>query len=148
MLQHLDLAKQRCVDLRAAAERGRLVREIRHGRQHRVDGLWIFAAVRDLGRRLWNRTLAHSPKRDPKVGEAAVLGPLSNAVETGEPRLSIHAGVAARPEGPGLAPEVLGGGQTGCRRIGASDRRSQLRMISNSSGRRATDGRPAQVMAG
>jgi hypothetical protein len=73
VLQHLDLAKQRCADSQAAAERGRLVREIRHARQHRADGLWIIAAVRDLNRRLWSRRLAHSPRRDLEVVEAAAV---------------------------------------------------------------------------
>ena len=66
----LQLAEEHRADAMAAAERGRLVREVRHSRQHQTGGLGIIAAVRDLGRRLWDRTLVHSPKRDLGVAEA------------------------------------------------------------------------------
>ena len=68
----LQLAEEHRADAMAAAERGRLVREVRHSRQHQTGGLGIIAAVRDLGRRLWDRTLVPSPKRDLGVAEAAV----------------------------------------------------------------------------
>ena len=69
----LQLAKEHQADSLAAAERGRLVREVRRARQHRADGLWIIATVRDLRRHLWGRTLVHSPKRDLGVAEAAAV---------------------------------------------------------------------------
>ena len=143
------LANQHNADSQAAAERGRLVSEVRRARQRRAGGLWAIAAARDLSRRLWGGTLVRTAETRTQGGRGrAVLRPLSNTVQTSEPRLSIYAGVAARPEGPGLAPEALGGGQMVCRRIGASNRRAQLRTTSNSNGRRATDRRPANVMAG
>ncbi len=64
MLQQLDVAKQRCAESLAAAERGRLVREIRHARQHRSNGLLTIASVRSLDRRLWSRMPVHRPRRD------------------------------------------------------------------------------------
>ena len=64
MLQQLDVAKQRCAESLAAAERGRLVREIRHPRQHRSNGLLTIASVRSLDRRLWSRMPVHRPRRD------------------------------------------------------------------------------------
>jgi hypothetical protein len=67
----LQLAEEHRADAMAAAERGRLVREVRRSRQHHIGGLWIIAAVRDLGCRLRDRTLVHSPKRDLGVAEAA-----------------------------------------------------------------------------
>jgi hypothetical protein len=67
----LQLAKERQADSQAAAERGRLVREVRQARQHHGEGLWTIAAARDLGRRLWGGTLVRSPKRDLGVAEAA-----------------------------------------------------------------------------
>ena len=63
----LEVAKEHQADAMAAAERGRLVSEVRHSRQHHIGGLWIIAAVRDLGRRLWGRTLVHRPRRDLEV---------------------------------------------------------------------------------
>ena len=69
----LQLAEEHRADAMAAAERGRLVREVRLSRQHQTGGLWIIAAVRDLGRRLWDRTLVHSPKQDLGVAEAAAV---------------------------------------------------------------------------
>ena len=67
----LQLAKEHQADSLAAAERGRLVREVRRARQHRADGLWIIATVRDLRRHLWGRTLVHHPRRALEVAEAA-----------------------------------------------------------------------------
>ncbi len=64
MLQQLDVAKQRCAESLAAAERKRLVREIRQARQQRSNGLLTIAAVRSLDRRLWSRMLVHRPRRD------------------------------------------------------------------------------------
>ena len=60
----LQVAKEHQADSQAAAERGRLVSEVRHSRQHHGEGLWTIAAARDLRRRLWGRTLMYSPKRD------------------------------------------------------------------------------------
>ena len=60
----LQLTKEHHAESQAAAERGRLVREVRHSRQHHGEGLWTIAAARDLPRRLWGRTLMYSPKRD------------------------------------------------------------------------------------
>src|ERR1017187_2185888 len=59
----LEVAKEHQADAMAAAERGRLVSEVRHSRQHHGEGLWIIAAVRDLGRRLWDQTLLPSSNR-------------------------------------------------------------------------------------
>ena len=67
----LEVAKEHQADAMAAAERGRLVSEVRHSRQHHGEGLWIIAAVRDLGRRLWDQTLLPSSKRDLGVAEGA-----------------------------------------------------------------------------
>ena len=69
----LQLAEEHRADAMAAAERGRLVREVRHSRQHHAGILWTIAAVRDLRRRLWDRTLVPSPKRDLGVAEAAAV---------------------------------------------------------------------------
>jgi hypothetical protein len=69
----LQLAKEHQADSQAAAERGRLVREVRQARQHHGEGLWTIAAARDLRRRLWGGTLVHSPKRDLGVAEAAAV---------------------------------------------------------------------------
>ena len=63
----LQLAEEHRADAMAAAERGCLVREVRHSRQHHGEGLWIIAAVRDLDRRLWGRALVHRPRRDLEV---------------------------------------------------------------------------------
>ena len=64
MLQQLGLAKQYCADSQVAAERGRLVREIRRAHQHRAGDLRTIAAARDLGRRLWDRKFVRRPRRD------------------------------------------------------------------------------------
>ncbi len=63
----LQLAEEHRADAMAAAERGCLVREVRRARQHRAEGLWIIAAVRDLGCRLRDRALVHRPRRDLEV---------------------------------------------------------------------------------
>jgi hypothetical protein len=60
----LQLTKEHHAESQAAADRGRLVREVRQARQHHGEGLWTIAAARDLRRRLWGRTLMYSPKRD------------------------------------------------------------------------------------
>jgi hypothetical protein len=67
----LQLVEEHRADAMAASERGRLVSEVRHSRQHHGEGLWIIAAVRDLGRRLWDQTLLPSSKRDLGVAEGA-----------------------------------------------------------------------------
>ena len=67
----LQLAEEHRADAMTAAERGRLVRKVRHSRQHRPEGLWATAAVRELSRRLWGGALVHSPRRDLGVAEAA-----------------------------------------------------------------------------
>ncbi|MFZ2056252.1 MAG: hypothetical protein WAV54_02430 [Acidimicrobiales bacterium] len=67
----LQLAEEHRADAMTAAERGRLVRKVRHSRQHHAGGLWVIAAVRDLGSGLRERTLVHSPRRDLGVAEAA-----------------------------------------------------------------------------
>ncbi|MGO9334459.1 MAG: hypothetical protein ACLQCU_10500 [Acidimicrobiales bacterium] len=69
----LQLAEEHRADATTAAERGRLVREVRDSRQHHAGGLWITAAVRDLSRRLWDGALVHSPRRDLGVAEAAAV---------------------------------------------------------------------------
>ena len=78
----LQLANQHNADSQAAAERGRLVSKVRHSRQHRPEGLWATAAVRELSRRLWGGAFAHNPERDLQVAEdVAVLCQVPNAAE-------------------------------------------------------------------
>ena len=143
----VDLAKEHRADAMAAADRGRLVREVSRARQRRAKGMWIVLAVRDLGRRLWGWSLTHSPGPELEVAEpAAVLRRFPNAVEAGE--LSIHPGAAVRLEGTGLALEAPGGHQMVCRRVGVSERRAQVRSILSANGRRATDhGSPTHIHA-
>ena len=94
--------------------------------------MWAIFPVRDLGRRLWGWWLAHSPGRELEAAEAAVLNLLSDAARI----TGLTADVAVRLEGAGLALEAPGGHQMVCRRIGASDRRAQVRTFPNSNGRR------------
>src|ERR1017187_1880907 len=79
----LEVAKEHQADAMAAAERGRLVSEVRHSRQHHGEGLWIIAAVRDLGRRLWDQTLLPSSKRDLGVAEG-VAGHVTHSWDLAE----------------------------------------------------------------
>ncbi|MFZ2058842.1 MAG: hypothetical protein WAV54_15665 [Acidimicrobiales bacterium] len=78
----LQLANQHNADSQAAAERGRLVSEVRRVRQRRGEGLWATSAVRDLSRRLWGGTTVHNPEGDLGMAEdVAVLCQLPNAAE-------------------------------------------------------------------
>ncbi len=72
-MYRLQLTKEHQSDSQAAAERGRLVREVRHSRQHHAGTLWTIAAARDLRRHLWDQTLVPSPKRDLEVAETAAV---------------------------------------------------------------------------
>ena len=46
----LEVAKEHQADSQAAAERGRLVSEVRHSRQHHIGGLWIIRGLMMFGR--------------------------------------------------------------------------------------------------
>jgi hypothetical protein len=117
----------------AAAERGRLVREVRHARQHRAEEMWTILPVRDLGRRLSGWWLAHSPGQELEVAGAAVLNLLADAAKI----TGLTADVAVGIEGAGLALEASGGHEV-VRRIGVSDRRAHVRTFPNSDGPRSS----------
>lgn len=131
-MQLVDLAQEHRADAVAVAKRGCLVREVRRARQHRAERMWTILAGRDLGRRLRAWWLAHSPKREFQVAEAAVLNMLSDAAKI----TGLTAEVAVRLQDAGFALEARGGQQTACRRSGVSDRRAQVRTFPNSNGRK------------
>jgi hypothetical protein len=142
-VQLVDLAKEHRADAMAAAEQGRLVREVRRGRQNRAEEMCTSLAVRDLGRRLWGWWLAHSPGRELEVAEAAIVNLFSDAARI----TGLTADVAVRLEGAGLVLEAPGGHQMVCRRIGVSDRRAQVRAFPNANGRRKLSSATRRVMA-
>jgi len=145
-LQLVDLAEQHRADAMAAAERGRLVCEVRRARQQRARGMGTMLAVRDIGRRLWGWRLAHSPGREFDVAEAAVLSLLSDGIEV--VNVSADAGAAAGLAGNWPASEALGAGRMFCRRTGVPDRRAQVRTNRSANGRRGTDQRLSRQPAG
>jgi hypothetical protein len=114
----LEVAKQHQADSRAAAERGRLVSEVRHSRQHHGEGLWIIAAVRDLGRRLWDQTLLPSSKRDLGVAEG-VAGHVTHSwdlARSGGPAIAIDptpADMALATTQTAVSPEFRAAGFSG-----------------------------------
>ena len=138
-MQLVDLAKQHRADAMAAAERGRLLLEVRRARQPGARAMWTMLTVRAIGRRLWGWRSAHSPGRELEVADAAVLNLLSDGIEV--VNVSVDAWVAAGLAGTWPASEGLGAGRMFCRRTGAADRRAQVRTNLSPNGRRGTDQR-------